>query len=84
MKSLSENPIVCKAKTACKNLSDIRIKNDYNMTVTLYDAKAPETAECSHTMKGSSDHSLMKLLAIVGIVSVVMSAICCVCSLFKD
>ena len=84
MKKFSESPIACKAKCALKNLSDIRIKSKYDMSVSLYDAKSPETTECTHVSSGEGDHSLIKLLAVVGVVSVIMSAICCVCSLFKD
>ena len=82
MKNISENPMVKKTCSALKSLSDIRVKNDYNMTVSLYDAKASETPECTHTVKGSSDHSLIKLLAVVGIVAITASAVCGVCSLF--
>ncbi len=84
IKKLSENPVVCKAKDACKSLSDLRLKKDYEMTLSLYDKKSPDTPECTHTLKGSSDHSLMKMLAVVGVISITLSAICCVCSLFKD
>lgn len=88
MKNLAENPVVskisCKAKNICKNLSDIRIKNDYDVTVSIYDSKTPDTSESKHNMKGSCDCSLLKLLSVVGIVSVTLSAICCVCSCLKD
>lgn len=88
MKNLAKNPVVskvsCKAKKICKNLSDIKIKNDYDVTVSIYDAKAPEKTESKHNMKGSCDCSLLKLLSVVGIVSITLSAICCVCSFFKD
>ena len=88
MKNLAENPIVskvsCKAKEICKNLSDIRIKNDYNMTVSIYDAKKPEAEEAKHNIKGSCDCSLLKLISVVGIASITLSAICCVRSFFKD
>lgn len=84
MKNLAENPIVCKAKCACKALSDIRVKKDYDMTVSLYDAKDPEKKECAHTFKGSTDISLLKMLSIIGVVSLAISAICGICSLFRD
>ncbi len=88
MKNLAETPVVskisCKAKNICKNLSDIRIKNDYDVTISIYDAKSPESSESKHNMKGSCDCSLLKLLSVVGIVSITLSAICCVCSCLKD
>ncbi len=84
MKNISENPMVEKAKCACKSLADIRVKQDYNMTVSLYDSKNPDTPECTHTVKGSCDHSLIKMLAVAGIVAVAVSVICGVCSLFRD
>ena len=84
MKNILENPIVEKAKCACKSLADIRVKRDYNMTVSLYDAKDPETMESTHTIKGSCDQSLLKMIALAGVVAIALSAICGVCSLFKD
>lgn len=85
MKNICENPMVKKACGAMRSLSDIRIKKDYNMTVSIYDAKTSETPECTHTIKGSSDHSLFKMLAVAGVVAVTVSAVCGVCSLFhKD
>ena len=83
MKNILENPIVEKAKCACKSLADIRVKQDYNMTVSLYDSKDPEAVECTHTVKGSCDHSLVKMIAVAGVVAVALSAICGVCSLFR-
>lgn len=84
MSKITNNPATCKVKELLKSLSDLRIKKDYNVTVTLYDKNAPEVSECTHKLNGSSDHSLIKLLAVVGVVSVALSAICGVCSLFKD
>ncbi|MBQ7383921.1 MAG: hypothetical protein IJV72_03925 [Clostridia bacterium] len=84
MKKLSNEMAVAKFKEIAKRLSDIRIKKDCDLTISIYDAGNPEEDTCTHTLKSSSDHSLIKLLSIVGIVSVMLSAICCVCSLFKD
>lgn len=88
MKNLAENPVIskglCKAKSFCKNLSEIKIKNDYDVTIKIYDAKEPEKTESSHNMKGSCDCSLFKLLLITAIVSLTISGICFVCSFFKD
>ena len=81
---LTNNPVVCKAKEICKPLCDLRVKKDYEMTVTLYDKNSPESPECTHNLKGSCDHSLMKMLAVIGVVSITISAICGICSLFKD
>lgn len=84
MKNLSENPAVCKLKEFGRSLSNIRIKKDYNLTLSVYNADDPE-GECSaHNIKGSSDESLLKMMAVVGIVSIFISAVCCVCSLFKN
>ena len=83
MKNISENPIVEKAKCACRSLADIRVKQDYNMTVSVYDAKCADKSECTHTIKGSCDHSLVKMLAVAGVVAIVVSAVCGVCSLFR-
>ena len=84
MNKLTNTPVVCKAKAFFKSLSDLRIKKDYDTTITLYDKNTPDAPECTHNIKGSSDHSLMKMLAIVGVVSITLSAICSICSLFKD
>ncbi len=84
MNSLSENKIVCKAKEICKRISNIRVKKNFDLTLSVYDAGTPEKPECTHSIKSSSDQSLIKLLSIVGLVSVMLSAVCCVCSLFKD
>ena len=84
MNKLANNPAVCKAKDLCKSLCDLRLKKDYEMTLTLYDKKSPDAPECTHNLKGSSDHSLIKMLAVVGVVSIALSAICGICSLFKD
>lgn len=84
MKILSKDMAACKAKEIFKRLMDIRIKKDCDLTISLYDAKYPEQDACSHTVKSSSDHSLIKLISIVGIVAIMLSAICYVCSFFKD
>ena len=84
MKNLSENPAVCKLKEFGKSLSNIRIKKDYDMTLSVYNANDPEGERSTHNIKGSSDESLLKMMAVVGIVSVFVSAVCCVCSLFKN
>ena len=84
MKNLAENPAVCKVKKIFKNLADIRIKNNYDVTLSIYDAKKPECEEATHNMKGSCDWSLVKMLSVIGIVSITLSSICCICSFFKD
>ena len=84
LKNLSENPAVCKLKEFGKSLSNVRIKKDYDMTVSVYNAEEPEKDISSHNVKGSSDESLLKMMAVVGIVSVFVSAVCCVCSLLKS
>ncbi len=84
MNSLSENKMMLRAKEMCKKLSDIRIKKECDFTLSIYDAKNPEKTECTHNLKSSSDQSLIKLLSIIGLISVMLSAIGCICSLFKD
>ena len=84
MKNLLENSMVCKLKAAFKKLAEIRIKNSYDMTVTVYDESTPDTPECTHKANGTVDVSLVKLLAVFGVVSVTLSAICCVRSFFRD
>jgi len=83
MKNICENPMVKKACGAMRSLSDIRIKKDYNMTLSIYDANSSDSPECTHTLKGSSDQSLLKMLAVAGVVAVTVSAVCGVCSLFR-
>lgn len=84
MENLSSDRITCKLKALCRSISDVRIKHDYDLTLSVYDKKSPESTECSQNIKGSADHSLLKLIAVIGIVSVAASAICWICSLFRD
>ena len=84
MKSLSENKMICRAKEFCHKLSEIKIKKECDLTLSIYDAKSPDKTECTHNFKSSSDQSLIKLLSIVGLVCVMLSAIRCLCSFFKD
>lgn len=84
MKNLSENKMICRAKELCRRLSELRIKKECDLTLSIYDAKNPEKAECTHNLKSSSDQSLIKLLSIVGLLCVMLSAIRCICSFFKD
>ena len=84
MNSLSENKIMCKAMQLYKRLSDIRVKKECDFTLSIYDTKNPDKTEASHHLKSSSDQSLLKLLTIVALVTVTMSALGCICSFFKN
>ena len=81
---MSENPIVQKATSLCRSLSDIRIKEDHDMTLKIYSASAPDKPECEHIISGSSDHSLIKALTVIGAVSVLITAVCTTCALLRE
>ena len=84
MNSLSENKMMCKATQLCKRLSDIRVKKECDFTLSIYDNSNPYKSETSHHLKSLSDQSLLKLLMIVALVSITMSAVGCICSFFKN
>jgi len=84
MKDMSESPIVRKATALCRSLADVRIREDHDVTLKIYNASSPSTPECEHIMTGSSDHSLIKTIAVIGAVSLVMTAFCTACSLLRD
>jgi len=84
MKNMSENPIIRGASSFCRSLSDIRFKEDHAITLSLYNATNPEKKKCEHIIKGSSDHGLIKAIAVIGVISVTVTAFCTACSLLKD
>ena len=84
MKDRSENPIVCKACSLCQTLLGVRIKEKHDVTLTLYNENKPDEPECEHHMTGSSDHSVIKAIAVIGAISLVMTAFCAACSLLRE
>lgn len=84
MTNASENSIACKARSLCRALADIRVKEEHDVSIKLYNASSLDAPECNHVLKGSSDHSLIKTIAVIGAISFVMTAFCSACSLLRD
>ena len=84
MKNMSESPIIRKAMSLYRSLADIRLKEEHRITLKLYNASAPEESECNQSIHGCSDHSLIKMISVIGILALIMTAFCTLCSLLKD
>ena len=53
-----------KRMLAC--ITDVRLRGDYKMTLRLYHAdKGADEPCCTHEWKGSADHGLFRLVAIL-------------------
>ena len=81
MENIMQSKAVCKAKDFVKSLGDIRLKKDYSLSISVYNANDADSEKCAHTFKGSSDHGLVKMMAAAGVASVFASAVCALCSL---
>lgn len=65
---------------AVSKMSKYSVRCDYDVTVGLYCDDDPDTPECSHRFSGRSQHNVLRLLAIGGIIGVAVAAIrigCC-------
>ena len=82
--NLSQNPICEKTKSICNYLSAIKLKSDYDVNLSITNDNTPEKDEATHSLTGSSECNLLKLIGAVALISVSACAISSVCSLFKD
>lgn len=84
MKDLSQNTIVCKARSLCNTLANLRIKEEHDVKVKLYNTETPDAPACEHYMTGSTDHSVIKAVATIGALALVTTAFCTACSLIRN
>lgn len=64
-----------KLKGLCGRLCGMRVRADYSFSASVYDKRNGMTPECEHTVKGSSDHSIIKLVLFCGAIAVTASAV---------
>ena len=84
MNDLSQSPLKCKLRSLCNELCDLRIKEEHDATVKIYNAKSSDTPVCEHHMVGSTDHSIVKALATIGALVIVTTALCTACSFVRN
>ena len=84
MNDLSQNSIGCKSFSLCSALSDLRIKEEHDTTLKIYNAKKADEPICAHRMTGSTDHSILKAVATIGALALVTTAFCTACSLIRN
>lgn len=84
MKDISQTPIAKKARDLCDTLANLRIKEEHDVTVKLYNAKSSCTPMGEHCMTGSTDHSVIKAVAAIGALALVTTAFCTACSLIRN
>ena len=84
MKDISQTPIVKKTLDLCDTLVNLRIKEEHDVTVKLYNAKSDSSPACEHCMTGSTDHSVIKAVAAIGALALVTTAFCTACSLIRN
>lgn len=80
MNRLCESEAGRKLTDFCDTLSRYNLRKDYDLTIGLYADDETETPEASHRFHGSSRHSLLKLLGLIGLVFVSIALIrglCC-------
>ncbi len=73
-----------KAKELCGRLCRLRIRTDYTISASLYDAKNGSSPECAHEAQGSFDHSILKLVGVICAMSVITAATSSICAMCKD
>ena len=78
-----QNALIAKSKRFLSSIGDMRLRSEYSATVKIYDAKDIESDKCTHTLNGSSDHSLVKLAATGMLLSIATVLTCSVCSLLR-
>ena len=82
MKPLSETSVCRKLSAFCGTLGHYSVGHDCQLTLSLYADEAAHTPECSHHLKGSGRHNLIRLIALVGGVTLMLALIktlCCLC-----
>jgi len=84
MENTTEKKMLCKAKKLCGRLCRLRVKTDYSLSVSLYDAENGSSPECAHETQGSSDHSILKLVAVICAMSVIAAATSSICTMCKN
>lgn len=66
MNHLSDGQESGKLSDLCDALFNYRIKNEYDMSFSLYDEKKESTVLCDHRTKGNVSVPLWQILALVG------------------
>lgn len=83
MNNTSET-MMCKAKKALKSLFGASIEKNYDLTLSLYPDGDTQNPSCSHHFKGSSRHSIVKAVALGGVIAVILSTVGSICSCMRD
>lgn len=82
---LSENQIVRKLKDGLCKLSKYKIKENYDISVSLVNEEdATFEEQNTHSMKGSVECPLVKLLAIFGVIALTLGAVKAICAFFFE
>ncbi|MBQ8331242.1 MAG: hypothetical protein IJX94_01920 [Clostridia bacterium] len=74
-----------------KGIGRYSLGKDYELTIALYPDSETDTPQCSHQIKGSSRHNLLKVAALAGLlmlgitaIATLMRAIACVLGKFVN
>lgn len=82
---LCENPTVCKIKKRLCKLSRYKLKEQYDVSVSLVNEDETDASETNtHRLSGSVECNLAKLLAILGMVALSLAAIKAICAFFFE
>ena len=82
---LCENQMVCKLKEGLCKLSKYKLKEDYNISVSLVNEEETDLDEQNtHELHGTVECKLVKLLAILGITALSLAAIKTICAFFFE
>ena len=72
----------CGITDLLRSVTKYEIGHKCDMSLSLYADKDTETPECTHRISSQSRHNLVKLIALIGAATVVISMLCTVCSCF--
>ncbi len=84
MNKVSENPIIKKTSELFGSLCDLRIKEEHDLTLKLYDKSSPDSPECEHCISGYTDRGLIKTVMLIGTLSLIAASFCAVRSLIRN
>ena len=75
MKGMSNNYTVCKLRELFKSLSEVRLKSDYNIKLSIYKDESSEAPSSSHSLSGTVKCKILKAAALISLIVVFCSLI---------
>lgn len=70
----------CGITDLLRSLTKYEVGCKSDMSLSLYADKNAEIPECSHSFSSKSRHNLLKLMALIGVMSVGFAVLCSLCS----